>query len=311
MNKRIIICLAAVCVIGSAFCAGSNAATVSVNVVSVANVPVYGPSATDFFGAAPSGVTPGSASVLGSVPSGWPQASSDPSLVGAAWITTPTPPADTAVSYSLFQDSFTPPCTASNLAGTLYTAANNAETVYFNQVSIGSTQDSGTNPPLPVVGAFAFVPAQGENTFDFDVTRDVPTNSVANPIGLIYNAAISFTLPDVVWRPPIAGTGRTILKNGTTLPIKFVLRTNTGVLRTVQKVYLSITGPSGEVVRFNTGNGLMFAPGNGQYHADFHTKNFDLTTGVQYTVSVNDSCSGTSLGSITIQMHGKTPHGKK
>jgi hypothetical protein len=77
------------------------------------------------------------------------------------------------------------------------------------------------------------------------------------------------------------------VKNGTTLPIKFVLRTDAGVLHTAQTV-----------------------PGDGQYLENFHTKNYNLQTGAQYIVSVNDACSGTSLGSLTIQIYGKTPHGK-
>ncbi len=317
MNNRVGMFLAVIGIFGLLFCGSGQAATGTLNVESAENVPVYGPSETDFAGT-PSG-TEGAAIELTPVDSSWPQAPNPPSITGnselegATWITTPTtPPTDAAPTFSLFQDTFTPPCTASNLAGTLYTAANNAETIYFNNNLLDSTPSSGTNPPLPSLESFEFVPVQGENTFDFDVTREPPTESVSNPAGLIYNAVISFTVPDVVWRPPIVGTGRTILKNGTTLPIKFVLKTDAGVLHKAQDVYLSITGP-GVDVQFAPGQGLKFARGNGQYHANFHTKNYKLETGAQYTVSVNDACSGTPLGSpITMTISGKEPHhGKK
>ena len=264
MNKRISVSLAVIGIFVLALSGIGHAASKSVNVESGSTVLVYGPSETDFVGGKPSGAS-NPASALSPVNSSWPQAPNPPSIVGnpdlagAEWITTTTAPVDTAITYSLFQDSFTPPCTASNLEGILYTAANNAETVYFNENFLGSTADSGTNPPLPILYTFSFVPVQGENTFDFDVARDVPTASVANPVGLIYNAVISFTLPYVVWRPPI-NTGRTILKNGTTLPIKFELETDAGVLHTAQSVYLSITGPSGEVAELRSRPGFEILP---------------------------------------------------
>jgi hypothetical protein len=51
----------------------------------------------------------------------------------------------------------------------LYTAANNVETVYFNKAPFPSgADDLGTGPPL--INTYEFVPEQGENTFDFDVS---------------------------------------------------------------------------------------------------------------------------------------------
>ncbi len=54
---------------------------------------------------------------------------------------------------------------------------------------------------------------------------------------------------------------------------------------------------------------MTFATGNGRYHAVFHTKHYNLVPGEQYIVSVNDACSNTTLGSITIHISGKAPHG--
>ncbi|MGC9965857.1 MAG: hypothetical protein ABSE08_10665 [Syntrophobacteraceae bacterium] len=307
--KRISIFFAVIGIFGLVLCGSSPAATVTVNLKSAVGAQVYGPVSTDFAGN-PTG-TSTSAAALGSVPASWPQAPAVSELTGAIWIT-PTPPLDTSATenFSLFQDSFTPPCTAVDLAGTvgtLSTAANNLETVYFNKDPLGTSTDSGSGPP--VLDSLTFVPVQGENTFGFDVDTHVASGTT-NPVGLIYEASITFTVPTVVWRPPI-NTGRTILKNGTTLPIKFVLTTSAGTLHKSQNIYLSITGPSGEVVRFAPGQGLTFARGNGQYHANFHTKSFGLQTGVQYTISVVDACSGSALSSLPMQIYGKAPHGKK
>lgn len=210
----------------------------------------------------------------------------------------------------MFSDdlNITLPCTAYDLAGSVSTAANNLEAVYINDTRNGPTQDdSGTG--VPYLQTFTFTPVSGDNTFDFDVTTNLPTTP--NPIGVIFNAAITYNLPDVVWRPPIVGTGRTILKDGTTLPIKFELQTNKGILHKSQDIYLSITGTNGEgeVARFTPGQNMTFATGNGRYHAVFHTKHYNLVPGEQYIVSVNDACSNTTLGSITIHISGKAPHG--
>ncbi len=314
--KRASMVIALIAVGALAMCGGSQAASVSVNVVSEAGVLVYGPSASEFDGV-PSGTASPSIE-LSPVNTTWPQApdpptiTGNPELTGAKWITTSTSlPDPTATSYRLFVDSFTPPCTASHLDGTLHTAANNSQDVYFNDDLIGTGTDSGSGPP--VLNTFTFTPIQGENTFAFDVlTNGVPSGQTTpNPAGVIYNAVITYDLPDVVWRPPIVNTRRAIVKNGTTLPIKFRLQDASGIMHTAQNIYLSISGPDGEVAHFALGHGgdsLRFAQGNGQYHANFHTKRFDLQTGVQYTVSVKDGCTGDSLGSLTIQVFGKGSH---
>jgi hypothetical protein len=249
------------------------------------------------------------------VPTSWPQApgpgvNGNPGLTGAIWITAPTAPTTGVTNYTLFEDSlsFTLPCTAYGLKGNVNTAANNLETVYINGAANGPTQDD-TSTSVPFLQTFPFTPVSGTNTFGFEVTTNLPTTT--NPIGVIFNTVITYNLPDVVWRPPIVHTGRTILKDGTTLPIKFELQTNKGILHTSQEIYLSITGTNGEgeVARFTPGQDLTFSTGNGQYIAVFHTKNYSLTAGEQYIVAVNDACSNTTLGSITIQIAGKAQHG--
>jgi hypothetical protein len=323
--KKVSIVLAAIMFCAMVPYGTSQAATVSVNVASESGVPVDGPSETDFVGV-PS--APDASILLPSVDPSWPQAplsstvDGDPELTGAVWITTPTE-ADNATrtSYRLYQDSFifNQACTATHLTGTLYTAANNVQVVYFNGELLGTGTDSDLNAGVPKLDTFLFTPVQDtanlpkENIFGFDVlTRGVPADQIAtNPAGVIYNAVITYELPDVLWRPPIVNTRRAIVKNGTTLPIKFRLRDASGLIHTRQNIYLAITGPEGEVARFDFGRGsrsLRFARGNGQYIANFHTKRYSLQTGVRYTLSVNDICTGEPLGALTIQVFGKGGH---
>ncbi len=294
-------------ILGLTLCGMSHAATVTVNLGSAAGADVYGPLTTDPAGIPPSGLSAGSATELSPVPTGWPTASTDTNLGSAVWITNPTlPPDTTSTSYSLFEDSFIPPCTASTMAGTLTTSANNSEMIYLNNVGVNA---GGSAPSEADV---TFTPIQGVNTLGFDVTTNGVTTT--NPVGLIYNAVLTYTVPNVVWRPPL-NTGRRILKYGSTLPIKFQLRTDAGrFLKTPQEVNLIITGPSGELVGFSSGAGLKFARGNGQYLSVFHSKQYSMAAGVNYAINVVDSCSGTVLGTFPFQVtQPPTPHhhGKK
>lgn len=295
-------------ILGLALCGMSHAANVSVNLGSTTGVEVYGPSATSF-AVAPTGVTAGSATALSPVPDGWPTAADNNTVLGSAiWITNPVLPSDsTSTSYSLFEDTFTPPCTATSMTGTLYSSSNNSATVYLNGTAEGSTGSA------PIVGTSTFTPVQGVNTLGFDVETDGV--STTNPVGLLYNAVLTYTVPNVIWRPPL-GTARKILRNGTTLPIKFVLMKDTGnVLKTQQDINVTITSPTGEIVGFSKGQGLKFSKGNGQYNAVFHSKNYGLQESVQYSINVIDSCSGTVLGSYLFQLtpppghHGGGNHG--
>lgn len=295
MRKKIGIFLGLAGIWALALCGMSHAANVSVNLGSTTGVDVYGPSATDFAGVAPTGVTAGAATALSPVPTGWPTAATNTVLGSAIWITNPALPSDTnSTSYSLFEDTFTPPCTASSMTGTLYTSTNNSGTVYLNGTA------EGVGGSAPIVGTFTFTPVQGINTLGFDVATNGVTGT--NPVGLLYNAVLTYTVPNVLWRPPL-GTGRKILKNGSTLPIKFLLLKDSGrVLKTQQEVNVTITSPTGEIVGFSSGQGLKFAKGNGQYNAVFHPKDFGLQKGVQYSINVVDSCSGAVLGSFLFQL---------
>jgi hypothetical protein len=290
----------------------SQAALVSVNIVSEEGVQVYGPTTTDFGGVIPGAGSADSVELIPDGTWGWP------TVAGAAWITSRTA-ADPAapIYYLLFEEDFIPPCTATNLAGTLFTAANSSVDVYFNRsaLPIGSGSIAAVSAPI------LFTPVQGENTFVFDVeTTGFQGAPPEHPAGLIYSAAITYDLPNVVWRPPLVGTKRAIVKKGTTLPIKFRLRDAAGRMRTPQNIYLSITGPypsdtspAREVVRFTRGQGgkvLRFSRGNGEYKANFQTKLYNLKTdpGVYYTISVNDGCTNQSLGTFNFKVIAK---GKK
>lgn len=308
--KKVSIVLAAIMLCGLVPYGTSQAAMVEANVASVVGLDVYGPSPDDFAGTPPPGEIPDNATALSPVPASWPQPLPGSNLEGAMWITTETQNA-TQTTYRLFQDSFMPAATATKLVGSLYTAANNSQVVYFNGDSLSPL---GSDLSTPRVETFEFFPEQGEantcndNIFGFDVQTGPAGEPLTNPAGLIYRAVITYELPDVIWRPPIVGTGRTILKNGSTLPIKFRLRNASGVIRTRQNIYLSITGPGLSDVRFNLGRGsrnLRFARGNGQYIANFHSKRYDLVTGAVYMVNVNDGCTDEVLGSIPMKISGK------
>ncbi len=294
MRRKISTFMGLVGILGLTLCGIGHAATVTVNLGSTAGIDVYGPFTTDPAGTPPS-ATAGAATVQSPLP-GWPTAPTNSYLGSAVWITNPTlPHNNTSTEYSLFEDGFVPPCTASKAVGTLYTSANNSEVVYLNEAAIGL----GGNAPN--LGTISFTPVQGMNTLGFDVTTDGVTT--ANPVGLIYNAVLNYTVPNVIWRPPLY-TGRKVLKNGSTLPIKFQLKTDTGtILKTPQEINVTITGPTGEIVGFSYGRGLGFARGNGQYIAVFHSKNYSLLAGVNYAINVVDSCSGTVLGTLSFQVN--------
>ena len=294
--KKVVILLAVFSVLAS--WGIGNCATAKTSIESLAGVEVYGPSKTDLpidgdWGPVDEAVEVGIVDPL------WP------TIEGAKWITTKVEdPKET--TYRLFKDSFTPPCTASVLSGTLQTAANSTEDVYLNGQLLGS----GGN----VLNTFTFTPIAGENVFDF-VVETTGVQSGTNPAGLIYKAELNYGVADVLWRPPLIKSKRTIVKNGTTLPIKFRLASNGKVITDVSQVYLAVTGGGTTVARFDVGTGqnaLRFGTeGGGQYIALFKTKNYNLQPGIQYTISVNDLCSGQELGSVKLQAIGKNPKPKK
>jgi hypothetical protein len=319
--RKLHILLAAFSAVALMFPVSSHCATVTTNIVSTAGdtggVDVYGPIASPQPPTPPTpdatqwGTTPVDAAKLDSVDPSWPDpAAPDSTLSGAIWITSPTA-LDSTKPFTMFSDGLkiSLPCTRYNLKGTIYTTANNSEDVYVNDEPAGSAKiadASGLSSGIP------FTPVSGDNTFDFVVQTGA--DSAPGPIALIYKAVISYDVPDVLWRPPIAKSNRTLLKDGTTLPIKFVLNKGKKAIKTVQNIYVAVTGTTdGEVARFDIGQGstgLRFAKGNGQYITNFKTKDYTLIAGQNYIISVNDGCTGDVLGSVTIQIQAKKPHGK-
>lgn len=84
------------------------------------------------------------------------------------------------------------------------------------------------------------------------------------------------------WRPPLSNE-KYVLKNGSTLPIKFKLAA-TGT------VALTVSGPGGFSYTWTADKGrnaLRYDAAEGNYIANFHTRDFNLAKG-EYTVSVYD-----------------------
>lgn len=305
--KKFGIFLAMLSIFGLVLITDAHSATNSSSIESQADIPVYGPAETDL-GADPAEWGESSLSIeLADVNEGWPVGAE---LGEAVWITgDPSTMDETA--YRLFSDSmdFTPSCTDSNPEGTVYVTANNSVTVYINDGQPVEVTD------VSEVSSIPFTPVSGENTFNFVVATEGSAAEAVNPAGLIYRAEIISDTPKVVWLPPMVKSNRAILKNGTTLPIKFRLLGASGVIRTPQNVYLEITDSNGNpVAQFNPGKGarsLRFAPGSGMYITNLKTKLYGLTAGAQYTLAVKDGCSDQILESKQIQIFGKKQPGNK
>lgn len=282
-----------VCVLFILFlCLGAFAGTQEVTVKSQPGIPVYGPSPAQLEPGVEGWGTARSSEELTDLDPAWPQ------IDGAVWITAPAgngapPETDT---WLWFHDSVPVACTAYNLTGALETAAVEGEEVYLNTVSIGTALDAQLQ-------SFALEPVAEANTLDFVVQGSPATGGQKPPTGVIYKAILSYETPNVQWRPPIAGTHRAIVKNWSTLPIKFKLRQNDGTLiMERQKVYVAVTGPLGDIVRFNE---LRFSEGNAQYHVNLRTKLYPFQLEVPYTIEVRDACTGLVLGSTPMQIFGK------
>lgn len=311
--KKSLVLLALFGAVALMFPGSGDCATVTKSVASQAGIDVYGPIAlSQTPDSADWGQQPVDAIALSPVDSTWADPAKTSVLSGAIWITT-TSSLDSTKPFNMFSDSIPVnlPCTGYNFKGTVYTTANNSVDVYVNDLPL--PQDNAEKAPdVTTAGSFSFTPVAGEKpTFDFVVQTGATTDQ-SGPVGLIYNAVITYDVPDVLWRPPITKSSRTLLKAGTTLPIKFVLSKGNKPIRTVQNIYVLVTGTEGEIARFDIGQGstgLRFAKGNGQYITNFKTKDYSLTAG-QYTISVNDNCTRDILGSVQIQIQAPKPHGK-
>lgn len=274
------------------FCFGAFAGTQEVTLTSQPNVPVYGPSPTQLEPGVDGWGTARLSEELTDPDPAWPQ------IEGATWITAPAgngqaPETDT---WLWFHDSVPVACTAYNLTGALETAAVEGEEVFLNTVSIGAALDAQLQ-------TFTLEAVAKANNLDFVVQGAPAAGGEKPPTGVVYKAVLNYETPVVQWRPPIYRTGRSIVKNWSTLPIKFKLRQNDGTLiMEQQQVYVAIAGPQGDMVRFDQ---LRFSEENAQYHVNLKTKFFPFQLEVPYTIEVRDACTGLVLGSTPMQIFGK------
>jgi hypothetical protein len=113
---------------------------------------------------------------------------------------------------------------------------------------------------------------------------------------------------DVEWQPPVTNS-EFVLQDGTTLPLKFKLYDEDGVLITgVQDVYMIVYGPSNgglgpEIERWDLGDGvdsLRFDDTSYQYIANFKTRNY-LLSEATYTAVVYYA-SGQIHGTIEFEL---------
>ena len=186
----------------------------------------------------------------------------------------------------------------------LAATSDNAEEVYFNGILVGSDGEvQGAfvdNSEWNTIVNYTISPVPGLNTLDFIVRNYAGSNSpTGNPTGLIYKAMINYEIPDVVWQPPVTNEGF-VLKNGTTLPLKFKLYQQDGTLITEEKsviveVYYKAPGATMPtlVTSWELGPGvdnLRFDPYEYYYIANVKTKELGLADGVYYAV-VFDGCA--------------------
>ena len=136
-------------------------------------------------------------------------------------------------------------------------------------------------------------------------------SNIANGVtGVVYSLKLNYELPDVVWQPPVTNSNFS-LKNGSTLPLKFNLYTQDGVLITsMQEISLAIhkgkyVEPLGDsVAGWILGKSvkyLRFDKGGGQYIANFQTNKMGLEDG-WYTAVVHDGCTEEALGYIEFEL---------
>jgi hypothetical protein len=249
-----------------------------------------------------------------------------PPIEGAEWISTAEsseePVSDT---WRWFHDTLKLPCTAlsAGTEGTIEVTSDNAEELYLNGELVGTDGEvkgaAVDDNAWSTVLSYPVALEPGENSLDF-VVRDYGLEGgtpETNPTGLIYSVTYNYTIPEVLWRPPITTSAHPILKNGRTLPIKFKLINEDGTPITErQDIYLTIQGPGDSdqvIARFNPGFGcrsLRFCPRSYQYHANFKTKRHFLRNGATYTVYVHDGCTDEVLGSKEFTVEKKKGNGK-
>lgn len=222
----------------------------------------------------------------------------------------------------LYRKTFQVPATAYNIYGMLGIAADNYGWLYLNGEEVLAPRDLTENdrnfeapPSVGIIAVEQLDKLVCNNVLAAEVQNGCGncggTSSVKNGVtGVVFSMWLDYELPDVVWRPPVTNSNFS-LKNGSTLPLKFELFTQEGILiKSALEIYLAVheggfTEPLGDIIAgwvLGKGvNSLRFAKGKGQYIANFQTNKMNLQDGL-YTAVVHDACNEEALGYIEFQL---------
>jgi len=237
----------------------------------------------------------------------------------------------------LYRKTFQVPGTAYNISGEVGIAADNYGWLYLNGDEVLAPRVLTENdlnfeapPSAGIIAVEQIDKLACDNVLAVEVQNGCGncggTSSVKNGVtGVVLSMVLHYELPDVVWRPPVSNP-KFSMKNGSTLPLKFRLFTQEGLLiKSPLEVYLAVheggfVVPLGNVVAgWVLGKGvnyLRFDKGAGQYIANFKTNKMNLQDGL-YTAVVHDGCTEEALGYIEFQLGSKkkpnkgNPHPKK
>lgn len=222
----------------------------------------------------------------------------------------------------LYRKTFQVPATAYNIAGEVGIAADNYGWLYLNGEEVLAPKDLTNNdrnfqtpPSMGIIPVEQLDKLVCNNVLAAEVQNGCGncggSANISNGVtGVVFSMKLDYELPDVVWQPPVTHSNFS-LKNGSTLPLKFKLYTQDGVLITsTQEIYLAIhkgtfVEPLGDIVAgWVLGKSvkyLRFDKGARQYIANFQTNKKGLVDG-DYTAVVHDGCTGDVLGYIEFQM---------
>ncbi len=228
----------------------------------------------------------------------------------------------------LYRKTFQVPATAYNIYGEVGIAADNYGWLYLNGEEVLAPRDLTENDKnfeapasAGIIGIEQVDKLVCNNVLAAEVQNGCGncggTSSVKNGVtGVVFSMVLDYELPDVVWRPPVSNSNFS-LKNGSTLPLKFRLFTQEGLLiKSALDIYLAVheggfVEPLGNVVAgwvLGRGvNSLRFAKGAGQYIANFQTNKKKLQNGL-YTAVVHDLCTDEALGYIEFQLSSQKKH---
>ncbi len=217
------------------------------------------------------------------------------SIPDATWISTSYYTEDPKVdSWRMFRAEMVVACTALSITnGHLYVTSDNAEETYFNGELLGV--DGIVDGPADQgywwssIMDYPINPVPGTNTFEFVVRNYIPRANLipratpqSNPTGLIYRATVDYTLPEVV--PGTAFGGR----------LSFQLSDGSAVLTGLTQGFsLTVTDSSGNTVGTWDATALGFDASTGTFSVQF-----PILSGVIYTATVKDNCTGETLGAF-------------